>query len=140
MVELATGNVGIKPGWVRLNLNYFVPESEIKFIIKAIDWIATNGHYLLKDYLFDDKTALWKNKTLTEAQLHSLKSFNLLDEGVATVATHNREQEQMHYFDMADKIVSHAKMSWPVTPCQNYHYNQVENPLRWYTLAQDVTI
>lgn len=140
MVELATGNVGIKPGWVRLNLNYFVPESEIQFITRAIDWIANNGHYLLKDYHFDDKTALWKNKSVVESPLHSLDSFSLLNNGYNLPPVINREKEQQSYFEIADKILAHAKMSWPVSPCQNYHYNQVENPLRWYTLAQDVTI
>lgn len=140
MVELATGNVGIKPGWVRLNLNYFIPEEEIKFIVKAIDWIANNGHLLLKDYHFDDQTALWKNIKSTTLHINTLKEFDALKRANKPNEPINRKAEQSQYFVMADDIAGKAALSWPSLPLQTYHYNQVENPLRWYTLAQDIKL
>lgn len=141
MVELATGNVGIKPGWVRLNLNYFIPDFEIQYIIKAINWIANNGKYLLKEYHFDDKTALWRHHNKVADIKTSLDNFNpLTNQSELKTTTLGRESEQLTYLSKADEIGSGAKLSWPVTACQNYHYNQVENPLRWYALSQDVSL
>lgn len=138
MVELATGNVGIKPGWVRLNLNYFIPEDEIKFIVKAIDWIANNGHLLLKDYHFNDQTALWKNVKAPQVHVNSLEEFDAFKPTNIPVEKVSRNDEQSQYFAMADEIASKAALSWPSSPFQTYIYDQVENPLRWYTLAQDI--
>jgi selenocysteine lyase/cysteine desulfurase len=138
MVELATGNVGIKPGWVRLNLNYFVPEKEIKFIVRAIDWISRNGHFLLKDYHFDDQNALWKNIKSPAAHVNSLAEFNALSPNTAVDSCFDREELQEQYFALADEIAAKAELTWAITPAQNYTYNQVQNPLRWYTLAQDL--
>lgn len=138
MHELAVGNVGIKPGWSRLNLNYFIPDSEVRFIVRAIEWIAANGYWLLKDYFFDDKNALWRNTDKELPSLASLDSMNLFGVEQKETIRLNREQEQSKYLEIADEIVAVAKENWLSKPFQNYTYNQVENPLRWYTLAQDI--
>ena len=140
MDELDTGNVGIKPGWSRLNLNYFVPEYEINFIIKAVNWIADNGYLFLKSYHFDDKTAIWRNNKTTDPVLHSLSDFNSQDSSITIESTINRADIQNSYFEQADLLAQQAKKEWSNTPCQTYSYNQVNNPLRWYTLAQDIAL
>jgi len=140
MGELATGNVGIKPGWVRFSLNYFIPQTEVKFIVRAVQWIAEHGHLLLKEYYFDDQTALWIHTSRYHAKVRSLKDFKISYTAGNHAVQQNREQEQNTYFALADSIVQQAKVNWQTTPCQLYHYNQVENPLRWYTLAQDIQL
>jgi selenocysteine lyase/cysteine desulfurase len=136
--ELDTGNVGIKPGWSRLNLNYFVPDYEINFIIKAVNWIADNGYLLLKNYHFDDTNALWGNTNKKPIALHSLNDFTGGKSNPAPAPMVNREAIQNSYFEQADELAQQAKQEWATVPCQTYCYNQVNNPMRWYTLAQDV--
>lgn len=140
MDELDTGNVGIKPGWSRLNLNYFVPDYEINFIIKAVNWIADNGYLLLKNYHFDDKNALWHNTNPQPIALHSLNEFTASTRNIESPTNVDREAIQNSYFEQADNLVQRAKKEWATVPCQAYCYNQVSNPLRWYTLAQDVIL
>ncbi len=140
MDELDTGNMGMKPGWSRLNLNYFVPEYETHFIVKAVNWVANNGYLLLKSYHFDDKTGIWRNGNNNEIPVNSLNDFDGTNNFEAHPTVNNREELQNSYFEKADAIVAAAKLSWDKTPCQNYTYNQIDNPLRWFTLAQDVVI
>ena len=52
--------------------------------------------------------------------------------------TLDRQALQLSYFAQADQIAEEAKQNWHLRPLQEYSYNQVENPLRWYTLAQDI--
>jgi hypothetical protein len=59
--EIARGCEGIKPGWVRVNFNYFISEEAFSFIIDAVDVIATAGWQLLPQYRFDPETALWQH-------------------------------------------------------------------------------
>ncbi len=143
MHELDTGNVGIKPGWCRLSLNYFIPDYEVQFLVKAIQWIADKGYLLLKDYHFDDKTALWKNVNAKAMPFHSLNDFSIesADKNQEKYNLKlNREEEQNKYFELADEIAANSDAHWHSTAFQTYLYNQVDNPLRWYTLAQDVEL
>ncbi|MBK7233686.1 MAG: hypothetical protein IPH93_15850 [Saprospiraceae bacterium] len=143
MHELDTGNVGIKPGWCRLSLNYFIPDHEVQFLVKAIQWIADKGYLLLKDYHFDDKTALWKNVNAKAMPFYSLKDFSIesADKNQEKYNLKlNREEEQNKYFELADEIAANSDAHWHSTAFQTYLYNQVDNPLRWYTLAQDVEL
>ena len=138
LVELATGNVGSKPGWARLNFNYFIPEAEFQFIVDALLWVVANGWKLLKFYQFDDRNALWQRQDYV-APVRSLRTF-LQSEP----APNNRSVvcepavECRTYLDRADDIARLALSEWCTTPLQTYHYEQVLNPLRWYTLADDI--
>jgi len=46
-----------KPGWARVNFNYFIGKMEADFIIKAVEQIATHGWKILPLYVIDLKTA-----------------------------------------------------------------------------------
>ncbi|MEP6798130.1 MAG: aminotransferase class V-fold PLP-dependent enzyme, partial [Lapillicoccus sp.] len=59
---LDSGCEGLKPGWVRLNLNYFVADQVVDHIIDAVDFIAHHGAQLLGDYRFDPTTGLWRHR------------------------------------------------------------------------------
>ena len=51
--EIARGCEGIKPGWVRVNFNYFISEAVFEFILDAVDLVARDGWRLLPQYRFD---------------------------------------------------------------------------------------
>lgn len=44
---------GAKPGWARVNLNYFISRHEVAFIIEAVNQIAKDGWKLLPHYIQD---------------------------------------------------------------------------------------
>jgi len=60
--EVTGGCEGIKPGWVRVNFNYFVSDTVVDYIIEAVSLIAREGGKLLSDYRFDPATGLWKHR------------------------------------------------------------------------------
>jgi selenocysteine lyase/cysteine desulfurase len=135
--ELATGNMASKPGWVRLNFNYFLPEAEFQFIVDAVLWIADNGWKLLKTYNFDDRTALWTVKGKV-TPISSLNDFLNEETAVPSFEMIDKEQDRIQYFHQANEIADQALSNWETIPCQNYHYKQVDNPLRWYALSADI--
>jgi selenocysteine lyase/cysteine desulfurase len=57
--EIVRGCEGIKPGWVRVNFNYFLSEAQFQFLLDAIHMIADHGWKLLPDYRFAPETGLW---------------------------------------------------------------------------------
>jgi len=61
--EVQRGYSGIKPGWTRVNFNYFISDTVADYLIDAIDLIADYGHRLLADYRFDLASGLWRHHT-----------------------------------------------------------------------------
>jgi len=54
-----SGCEGIKPGWVRINFNYFIHEEVFRFLVEAVEFIADHGWKLLRLYEFEPETGLW---------------------------------------------------------------------------------
>jgi selenocysteine lyase/cysteine desulfurase len=59
---IADGCEVIKPGWVRVNFNYFIPEEEFEYIIEAVHMTARDGWKLLPLYEFEPSTAIWRHQ------------------------------------------------------------------------------
>ena len=60
--EITGGCEGIKPGWVRINVNYFVSDVVVDYLIEAVRLVARDGWRLLGDYRFDTATGLWRHR------------------------------------------------------------------------------
>jgi selenocysteine lyase/cysteine desulfurase len=59
---IAAGCEVIKPGWVRVNFNYFIDEAEFGYILEAVHLIADQGWRLLPLYRYEPDTALWQHR------------------------------------------------------------------------------
>jgi selenocysteine lyase/cysteine desulfurase len=60
--EIGRGCEGIKPGWVRVNFNYFISDVVADYVIEAVRLVARDGWRLLGDYDFDPSTGRWRHK------------------------------------------------------------------------------
>ena len=60
--EIGLGCEGIKPGWVRVNFNYFISDTVRDYLIEAVDLLARYGHRLLPHYSFEVTTGLWRHR------------------------------------------------------------------------------
>ena len=60
--EISGGCEGIKPGWVRVNLNYFISDAVADYLIAAVAFVAEHGWRLLGDYRFDAATGRWHHR------------------------------------------------------------------------------
>jgi selenocysteine lyase/cysteine desulfurase len=60
--EITGGCEGIKPGWVRVNFNYFISESASAYIVDAVRLVARHGWRMLGEYRFDVASGLWHHR------------------------------------------------------------------------------
>lgn len=67
--EVARGGDGLKPGWVRISLNYFISVAAASFIMDAVDLVAAEGHRLLPEYRFEPGTGQWRHVGAAQAPL-----------------------------------------------------------------------
>jgi len=59
--EIGHGCEGVKPGWTRVNLNYFISTATADYVTDAVELIAADGYRLLPEYRFDPHTGLWRH-------------------------------------------------------------------------------
>lgn len=52
----------LRPGFVRLNLPYFMSHAAVEFVLKAVEMVAKHGWMLLPQYMFNPETGEWKHR------------------------------------------------------------------------------
>jgi selenocysteine lyase/cysteine desulfurase len=60
--EITRGCEGIKPGWTRVSFNYFISETVFRYLVDAVDLVASHGWKLLPEYRFDPASGLWRHR------------------------------------------------------------------------------
>ncbi len=74
--EVVRGCEGVKPGWTRLNFNYFITEEMFEFLLEAVHIVAERGWKLLPDYCFDPVSGLWWHRDGRPEPALSLKTLS----------------------------------------------------------------
>ena len=101
--ESARGCDGIKPGWARLNFNYFISDTVRDYLADAVTLLAEHGHRLLPEYRFDPRTGLWRHARSAEftPRIPDLRGFGEAPEtspprmGEDALAEHLRRAERI---------------------------------------------
>jgi len=75
------GFVGMKPGWARVNFNYFISDDELRYIVQAVNLTALHGWGLLPSYRFDLRTGLWRHVGGRPFEPVSLGDLRIGDDG-----------------------------------------------------------
>ena len=138
--EIARGCEGIKPGWVRVNFNYFISEAVFEFVLDAVDLVASEGWRLLPDYEFEPSTGLWRHRAGRAEPPLSLRDINYDDARMAYLSHRHRapESQLATYLDEARE-----RLAGPPGPlvCPSYAADAVGedfDALRWFLLPEDV--
>jgi selenocysteine lyase/cysteine desulfurase len=87
--EITGGCEGIKPGWVRVNFNYFVSDATCSYIVDAVRLVARHGWRMLGEYRFDVAGGLWHHRDgLVEPPLR-LTDVSYDDDGAMVYPQHS---------------------------------------------------
>jgi hypothetical protein len=137
--EIAHGCEGIKPGWVRINFNYFISQAVFDYIVEAVSLVADDGWRLLRDYTFEPATGLWRHRAgPVEPPLRLDQVTYDPATGEMTYPHHDEpvpEDALPGYLDEARKVFAHAcsaeelgeQVSMPLVSADFEH-------LRWFEL------
>jgi selenocysteine lyase/cysteine desulfurase len=135
----ALGCEGIKPGWVRVNFNYFISEAVFDYVLEAVDIVATDGWKLLPQYRFDEVTGLWRHAGGNAEPPMSLRDIRY-EGGRMTAPTHGRrrqpESSLTAYLDEARRLLALP----PVTTNGDAAVSRSADfeALRWFWLPEEV--
>jgi selenocysteine lyase/cysteine desulfurase len=134
--EINLGCEGIKPGWVRVNFNYFISEAVFEFILDAVDLVAAEGWRLLPDYRFDAFSGLWTHAAGPPEPPLSLRDISYSDTEMPRSAHRHRQPEAAlpRYLQDARGI-----LAAPHQPAEPLHLSEDFEHLRWFWLPQEIS-
>jgi selenocysteine lyase/cysteine desulfurase len=134
-----SGCEGVKPGWVRVNFNYFISEDVFQFILDAVHRIAEHGWTLLPQYVFESESGLWKHRDAHRKTPVSLADVEYRDGSMRYPSDHMTEPETAYrkYLDQAAAIFAEAERQLPGVSGGAKLGEELEG-LRWFPLPGDV--
>ncbi|MCP4966924.1 MAG: aminotransferase class V-fold PLP-dependent enzyme [bacterium] len=138
--EISRGCEGIKPGWVRVNFNYFISEKVIDFILGAVAFVADQGWRFLPYYRFEPETALWRHREpLAEPPL-SLKSIDYSsgDMDFRYRPQLHSDEHLVEYLDQAHAILADFDSADLPEPLGAPQVTEDFEHLRWFPLPDEV--
>ena len=137
--EIAKGCEGIKPGWVRVNFNYFISDAVFDFILEAVEFVADHGWRLLPDYSFDPPSGLWRNRTAPANAPMSLNDIRYTAGGMHYEQERRVEPEEnlKLYLEAARRIIEQSDDGDPLE--EELELSADFEHLRWFPLPHEVT-
>lgn len=129
------GVMVLRPGWVRLNFNYFIDETEFEYLLSAILLVAKHGWRMLPHYHFDNETGVWRHQRHQGRLTHSMNALNF--------ASHC--QQDRPETEAAPNLSAQLQFAEQKLLSMNYTegtsrltLGATAERLRWFVLPQDV--
>ena len=139
---VSSGCEGLKPGWARLNFNYFITEAVFDFILKAVSWVGEHGWKLLPLYQFNPATSLWKHAGGYVPNTLRLTELDYSSGRLAFRTSHATEPESQltRYLEEADLVLEQTLAHYKKGPMQIGAEEDGEdfNTLRWFPMPGEI--
>jgi selenocysteine lyase/cysteine desulfurase len=137
--EILLGCEGIKPGWVRVNFNYFISDTTLDYIVSAIELVAELGWDLIHEYRFEPYSGLWRHRDKPAEPPLRLAALHY-DEDGRLEYTYEKvvvpEAALEGYLDQARAIFESARSAAPeyIAPVPHTEMSAEFERLRWFEL------
>jgi selenocysteine lyase/cysteine desulfurase len=132
--QVATGCEGIKPGWVRVNFNYFLDDRVFDYIVEAVRLVAREGWRLLGDYRFEPGSGLWRHRSGPSEPPLRLQGVTYAADGTMTYVHHETTAPVSvldDYLAVARRIMAEAT---PPDYSEAGHLGADFDAVRWFEL------
>ena len=136
--EIARGCEGIKPGWVRVNFNYFISDAVFRYVLDAVDIVASEGWHLLPRYRFDPATGTWRHTDGQPEPPMSLDGVAYEGDTMRFAGHHHRAREAAlaGYVERAREVLAGS----PASAGDPGHLEVGDDfeQLRWFWLPEEI--
>ncbi len=133
--ELNNGYMVLRPGWVRLNFNYFIDDSTFDYLLRAVELVASHGWRLLPYYQFDADSGTWR---FQERKMKLCAELDVLDtSGISDKPEHATLKELESYSRAAEEQL--LKVGRTEARYEIDLPDRV-NKLRWFVLPQEIAL
>jgi selenocysteine lyase/cysteine desulfurase len=130
--ELNKGHMVMRPGWVRLNFNYFINEETFDYLLNAIEYVSELGWKLLPFYEIDSDSGTWRYQGAS-MKLESLCLESLFVEDQQPAMDPAKPLSE--YLDEALKELNKVDES---RVRYSLFLPESANKMRWFVLPQEI--
>ena len=130
--ELNKGHMVMRPGWVRLNFNYFINEETFDYLLNAIEYVSELGWKLLPFYEIDSDSGTWRYQGAS-MKLESLCLESLFVEDQQPAMDPAKPLSE--YLDEALKELNKVDES---RVRYSLSLPESANKMRWFVLPQEI--
>ncbi len=136
--EILRGCEGIKPGWVRLNFNYFISDATFDYLLKAVHLIANHGWKLLPHYRFLPSRGTWHHRRGQPDPMLKLNDISYENGRMQYRTRHVAEPESIltTYLDEARETLENAHP--PEDAIEDPPMSEDFQTLRWFPLPSEI--
>jgi len=124
--EIARGNHGVKPGWVRLTIPYYASAEDLEFMLSAVELVADCGESFVPCYRLDWRDGVWRHiekpvpdvaplELTVEALSEAAQSFAAGD-AEAPISEHQLLSERARYLREARALADALRARWASAP------------------------
>ncbi|GAB2505137.1 aminotransferase class V-fold PLP-dependent enzyme [Microbulbifer agarilyticus] len=133
--QLLEGNMVLRPGWVRLNFNYFIDEETFEYLLRAVELVAEYGWKLLPYYCFDTASGTWRYQKKALSPEVSLDELDFLQPTTAMSA-----QVETHFADLLKQGEQELLRTNREGETYRLELSDAADALRWFVLPQSVSV
>ncbi|MFA5919643.1 MAG: aminotransferase class V-fold PLP-dependent enzyme [Candidatus Nanopelagicaceae bacterium] len=143
--EITGGCEGIKPGWVRINFNYFISDVVADYLISSVLFVAQQGHLFLSDYNFEPETGIWRHRNGPVEPALRLREISYGEDGQMRYPVHKDrapESALADYLTLAKQLAS-ERIDRPLQTGQIPALPKMSDrfeSLRWFELPPECLI
>ncbi|RBP51141.1 aminotransferase class V-fold PLP-dependent enzyme [Arenicella xantha] len=137
--QLVAGQKILRPGWVRLNFNYFIDETTFNYIVSAVELVADHAWRLLPFYVYDSERGLWNYQGQTRRLPLGFDDldFNCSDAMITPMQRKVKSAQLTDYLQQASIELRRDRT--------NETRHQLALPesteaLRWFVLPQEIEL
>ena len=133
--EIAKGCEVIKPGWVRVNFNYFIDEDEFSYIVDSVRLLARMGWALLPRYRFDVASGTWRHRDGMPIPPMSLDGVSFADGATSDDAQTAGTDSYPEYLAEAERVLRDAA-THPESSIAD-GLDDTAEALRWFAVGSE---
>ncbi len=134
--EIQAGAMVLRPGWVRLNFNYFIDEQEFEYLLRAMELVAEHGWKMLPYYQFDESAGVWRYQGESTPLAANLADWCFADLGDASVAAPSEPLSLDGFSELAEAELTRNYRDGHTYALQ---LSEQGERLRWFLLPQEVS-
>jgi selenocysteine lyase/cysteine desulfurase len=124
--EIARGNLGVKPGWVRLTLPYYASAEDVEYMLGAVEFVADHGESFVPCYRLGWRDGIWRHiekpvpdvpplELTVEALSEAAQSFSAGDPE-APLSEQQLRTERARYQREARELATALEARWAAQP------------------------
>ena len=137
---IVEGATSVRPGWIRVNFNYFVSEEVFRFLLDTVKFVAEHGWIFLPLYELNAESGTWHHREELSKQLLRLHEVKFYGGGIEYRSRQMTEPESVlpTYLAEATRLAAEIRARAATLTAVDPVLPEAAERLRWFPYAGEV--